>query len=70
MFPFPPKAQPILKLNLPPEYLTPAAHQAQEARQNRARMAMIIRVSVLVSVLVAGLWFFWWRKRKNAPAKS
>jgi hypothetical protein len=65
MFPYPAKAQPILKLNLPDEYLSPAALQTQEVRQNQARRALLIRISTMV-LLPAGIWFFWWRKRKYA----
>jgi hypothetical protein len=63
MFPFPPKAQPILKLDLPQEYLTPAARQALNVYQNHARVEMMIKVLVLILLLLAGLWFFWWRRR-------
>ena len=70
MFPNPTPRQPILKLNLPPEYLSPAARQAQQSRQNQARIALIIRVLVLVLLLMAALWFFWWRKRKAIPKVS
>ena len=65
--PSPGQVQPILKLNLPPEYLSPEALQIQRAHQTQALMGMILRVSALVLPLMAGLWFFWRRKRKNAP---
>ena len=70
MFPNPTPRQPILKLNLPPEYLSPTALQTQEARQKQARIALIIQVSILILLLMAGVWFFWWRNRKNAPKVS
>lgn len=70
MLPFPGQVQPILKLNLPPEYLSPAARQVQRSRQNQARMALIIQALVLIMLLVTGSWFFWRRKRKNIPNVS
>jgi hypothetical protein len=69
MFPFPPKAQPIIKLNLPPEYLSPAALQNQGAHLNQARITLIIRVLVLIVLLIAGLVLFWWRKKVNGEAR-
>ncbi len=70
MFPNPTPRQPILKLNLPPEYLFPTALQNQEARQRQARIALIIQVSILILLLIVGLWFFWWRNKKNFPKVS
>ncbi|HEU0293374.1 MAG TPA: hypothetical protein VFR47_11600 [Anaerolineales bacterium] len=63
MFPNPTPRQPILKLDLPQEYLTPAARQALNVYQNHARVEMMIKVLVLILLLLAGLWFFWWRRK-------
>lgn len=65
MFPYPPKAQSILKINLPPEYLSPVARQALNVYQNHVRVEMMIKVLALILLLSAALLFFWWRKRKD-----
>ncbi len=61
-------AQPILKLRLPPEYLTPTARQTQEARQyqeNQVRMSPVIGISILLLLLIVGTWLLWRQKNVN-----
>lgn len=65
---FPPileKKQPVLKIYLPPEYLTPTAQQELEDYQKKARTVLAVRISELIFLVVAGLLFFWWRRRVN-----
>jgi hypothetical protein len=66
----PPKQQPILKINLSPEYLSPAARQAVEARQAQERAAQLQRTIFWIAVVLAlaGLAVLWWR-RKAEKAK-
>jgi hypothetical protein len=67
--PFPGQVQPILKLNLPPQYLSAEALQFQRSRQLQALIGKILRVSALV-LPIMGVWYFRRRKRKNAPQTS
>ncbi len=67
MFPFPPKAQPILKLDLPSNYLTPMAREIRETRQMQVRLKVVTRVSMLILLFAIALWFFWKRRRTINP---
>jgi len=59
------KKQPILKIYLPPEYLTQTARQELAAYQKQARTVLVVRISGLIFLVVAGLAFFWWGKKEN-----
>ncbi len=72
-----PKAQPILKINLPPEYMSPAARAAAEAyqlqlaqqKQARQRQGVMTWGSLAgaVVVLLGGGWLVWRRRKKKSP---
>jgi hypothetical protein len=68
MFPYPTPRQPIIKIYLPTEYLTPAARQAQQSHQNWALIGIIIRM--LIIMLIAGLCFVWWQKKKSIAQRE
>jgi len=72
-----PKVQPILKINLPPEYMSPAARAAAEAyqlrsaqqKQARQRQGAIMWGSVVVAliVLLSGGWLVWRHIKHRGP---
>ncbi len=71
-----PKVQPILKINLPPEYMSPEArataeYQLQLAQQKQARQRQGVMtwgsLAGAVVVLLGGGWLVWRRRKKKSP---
>ena len=59
------KKQPVLKIYLPPEYLTSTAQQELADYQKQARTVLVVRFSELIFLVVAGVLLFWWRRKVN-----
>lgn len=65
MFPYPSKAQPIIKLNLPLEYLSPVARQTMESHQNQKKVESAVKIGGVSSLIVISLTLIWlYRKKK------
>jgi hypothetical protein len=64
----PRKKQPILKINLPIEYLSPEARASEETRWEQEQRESLQRVAfwIILTIVTAGLVAFWrLRKHKN-----
>ncbi|MBI3241909.1 MAG: hypothetical protein HYZ49_06400 [Chloroflexi bacterium] len=59
------KDQPILKLKVPLQYLSPEARAAEEARQAQEQREKLQRTIAWIAVVlvIVGLAVFWWRRR-------